>query len=91
MKKILFLIIVLFLGALLYLSIKQTDYNIENKFEDNKLIIIENNKKHWLQQEKSYDKFKTTHKITTIGLLPIQIVAKHSSRNRKGKIVYSQK
>ncbi|TDD75301.1 hypothetical protein [Flavobacterium caseinilyticum] len=91
MKKILFLIIVLFFGALLNLSTKQTDYNIENKFEDNKLLIIENNKKYWLQQERSYDKFNTTYKINTIGLLPIQTVNKQSSRHRKGKIVYSQK
>ena len=90
MKKILFLIIVLFFGALLYLSTKQTDYNIENKYKNNR-VIFERNKKYFPSIKYSFDKFNVTQKVSKTKALPVQTINRYSSRNRKGKIVYIQK
>lgn len=90
MKKILFLIVVLFTGAFLYFLTKQTDYNIQNKYEDNQLLL-NRNQKSLPPFEKSFVKIIRVQKVDTSDLLPIQPATKHSSRHRKGKIVYIQK
>ena len=90
MRKILLVVLLLF-GLFPLLSTRQTYSISKNKHEDNELLLREHNKKYWQQQEKPSDKFNEIQKAGTIGIIPIPTASKHSSRHRKGKIVYTQK
>lgn len=89
MKKNL-LVLILF-GLFPLLSTRQTYFISKNKYEDKKLLLREYNKKYWLQLEDSSYKYNETQKEGSHLLLPIPTASKHSSRHRKGKIVYTQK